>query len=196
MWTAACRSTPIGSRNDSLCGSSITVRARPASVTRFTRPRPVPAITGAFMSIDRAWFEGLGGFTESYVFGHYEDADLCLKSIVRGTAPWIHDIRLWHLEGQGSHRLPVHEGGSLVNRWLFTTTWSEQALDGLLGPDPTNQIVQQKLGAEAAARSSEPTPSSPLTPASIDLIATGKSRNRVSSKSGSPRRHAPPNGVA
>ncbi len=171
-------------------------KGSPASVTRFTRPRPVPAITGAFMSMDRAWFEGLGGFTESYVFGHYEDADLCLKSIVRGTAPWIHDIRLWHLEGQGSHRLPVHEGGSLVNRWLFTTTWSEQVLDGLLGPDPTNQIVQQKLGAEAATSSPEPTPSSPLTPTSIDLIATGKSRNRVSSKSGSPRRHAPANGVA
>jgi hypothetical protein len=103
---------------------------------------------------------------------------------------------LWHLEGQGSHRLPVHEGGSLVNRWLFTTTWGEQVLDGLLGPDPTNQIVQQKLGAEAATSSPEPTPSSPLTPTSIDLIATGKSRNRVSSKSGSPRRHAPANGVA
>jgi GT2 family glycosyltransferase len=117
-------------------------KGAPVWASRFTRPRPVPAVTGAFMSMDRAWFENLGGFTENYVFGHYEDADLCLKSIQRGIAPWIHDIRLWHLEGQGSHRLPVHEGGSLVNRWLFNRTWNEVVAGGLLGPNPTNQLMQ------------------------------------------------------
>jgi hypothetical protein len=126
-------------------------KGAPAWAARFTEPRPVPAVTGAFMSLDRAWYEALGGFNETYVFGHYEDADLCLKSIQRGTVPWIHDIRLWHLEGQGSHRLSVHEGGSLVNRWLFTRTWNELVADGLLGPEPTHPIMRNERTIPRAA---------------------------------------------
>ena len=111
-------------------------KGAPENLTRFTEPRPVPAVTGAFISSDRGWFEKLGGFTEDYVFGHYEDADFCLKSIVRGTFPRIHDLRLWHLEGKGSTRRPVHEGGSLVNRWLFSSQWSGLIESALLGPNP------------------------------------------------------------
>ena len=133
-------------------------KGAPAWATRFTAPRPVPAVTGAFMSVDRGWYEKLGGFTEDYVFGHYEDADLCLKSIRAGTVPWIHDIRLWHLEGQGSHRLPVHEGGSLVNRWLFTSKWSEVVSNGLLGPEPTNPILQEPRPVPSACVSTLPVP--------------------------------------
>ena len=101
-------------------------KGAPATDRVFTRARPVPAVTGAFISVDRAWFERLGGFTEDYVFGHYEDADLCLKSRAAGVEPWLQDIRLWHLEGKGSTRLPVHEGGSLVNRWLFSHRWADR----------------------------------------------------------------------
>jgi hypothetical protein len=173
-------------------------KGSPAWITRFTEPRPVPAITGAFMSMERVWFEQLGGFTESYVFGHYEDADLCLKSIQRGTVPWIHDIQLWHLEGQGSHRLPVHEGGSLANRWLFTTTWSEQVSDGLLGPDPSHPIMRRPSVETAAGVSSlAATPSRQAARAAGgEHAATGKSRSQVSAKSGSARRHVPANGAA
>ncbi len=112
-------------------------KGAPADATRFTRSRPVPAISGAFISIDRAWFERLGGFSEDYLFGHYEDADLSLKSIAAGTVPWLHDIRMWHLEGKGSTRLPPHEGGSAVNRWLFSRRWSAMVEAGLKGPSPT-----------------------------------------------------------
>ena len=117
-------------------------KGAPASARQFTQPRPIQAVTGAFISIDRSWYETLGGFTENYIFGHYEDADLSLKSIQKGVAPWIQDIRLWHLEGKGSLRLPVHEGGSLVNRWLFTQTWSEMIADGLYGPEPTSPMFR------------------------------------------------------
>jgi len=132
------------------------------------------------------------------VFGHYEDADLCLKSIQRGTVPWIHDIQLWHLEGQGSHRLPVHEGGSLANRWLFTTTWSEQVSDGLLGPDPSHPIMRRPL-AEAATDCSSlaSTPPWPAARASGGgRAATGKSRSQGSAKSASAHRPVPANGAA
>ncbi len=116
-------------------------KGAPGDATRFTRSRPVPAISGAFVSIDRAWFERLGGFSEDYLFGHYEDADLSLKSIAAGTVPWLHDIRMWHLEGKGSTRLPPHEGGSVVNRWLFSRRWSDLIEGGLKGPTPTYPTI-------------------------------------------------------
>ena len=107
----------------------------------FLRPRPVPAVTGAFISADRDWFEALGGFTEDYVFGHYEDADLCLKSLERDVPVWLQDIKMWHLEGKGSTRLPPHEGGSLVNRWLFSKTWLSTIDPQLIGQSPTHPLL-------------------------------------------------------
>jgi GT2 family glycosyltransferase len=116
-------------------------KGAPPDAPEHTRARPVPAVTGAFISAARPWFEKLGGFTEDFVFGHYEDADLCLKSLKAGTAPWLHDLRLWHLEGKGSTRLPVHEGGSLVNRWLFSSRWGDFVSADLLGPAPTHPLL-------------------------------------------------------
>ncbi len=115
------------------------------------RARPVPALTGAFMSSDRGWYERLGGFSEDYIFGHYEDADLCLKSLTAGHAAWLHDLRLWHLEGKGSIRRPHHEGGSLVNRWHFTRAWERTITHGLLGPNPTHPALQPGHVAEPVA---------------------------------------------
>ncbi len=114
-------------------------KGAPPEGTEFVRARPVPAVTGAFISSDRAWYERLGGFTEDFVFGHYEDADLCLKSLELGVPTWLHDIRLWHLEGKGSTRLPPHEGGSAVNRWLFSRRWGDFVSKDLLGPAPANR---------------------------------------------------------
>ncbi len=117
-------------------------KGAPGEGSEFARPRPVPAVTGAFISAERQWYETLGGFTEDYIFGHYEDADLCLKSMERGVAPWLQDLHLWHLEGKGSTRRPVHEGGSLVNRWLFSTRWGGMVREGLLGPHPTHDLLK------------------------------------------------------
>ena len=118
-------------------------KGAPPLAARFIKSRPVPAVTGAFMSLDRNWFENIGGFSEDYVLGHYEDADLCLKSLQNGIPPWIHDIKLWHLEGQGSHRLLVHEGASVVNRWLFNKRWAEKVIPNLLGQSPNLSMLEQ-----------------------------------------------------
>jgi GT2 family glycosyltransferase len=117
-------------------------KGAPPETPQFTRPRPVPAVTGAFVSMERRWFEELNGFSEDYVFGHYEDADLCLRSIEKGVAPWLHDVRMWHLEGKGSTRQLAHEGGSMVNRWLFSRTWLSAIEAGLNGPAPTHQLFR------------------------------------------------------
>jgi GT2 family glycosyltransferase len=103
-------------------------------------PRPVPAVTGAFMSCERQWFEAMGGLDEGYVWGHYEDADFCLKSLAKGVAPWLHDVRLWHLEGSGSIRQPALDGAATVNRWLFTSRWASTIIPDMLGPSPRHAL--------------------------------------------------------
>lgn len=123
-------------------------KGAPLWATQFSEPRPVPAVTGAFISVQRAWFEKLGGFTEDYVFGHYEDADLCLKSLQADAPAWVHDLRLWHLEGKGSRRMPQHEGGSLLNRWLFSRTWETTIVPDIAGRTPRHRLLQAQ-SAEA-----------------------------------------------
>jgi GT2 family glycosyltransferase len=117
-------------------------KGAPVWSDKYTKSRPVPAVTGAFISADREWFQSLGGFTEDYIFGHYEDADLCLKSLRQGVPVWLHDIRFWHLEGKGSTRRLPHEGGSLVNRWLFTRRWGSTIASGLAGAAPAHPLLQ------------------------------------------------------
>jgi GT2 family glycosyltransferase len=117
-------------------------KGAPAWSPLFVCPRPVPAVTGAFISADRDWFEKLGGFNEDFLFGHYEDADLGLKSLAHGKPVWIHDFPLWHMEGKGSTRRAAHEGGSLVNRWLFTRLWGDWIASELHGPEPSCRLLQ------------------------------------------------------
>lgn len=139
-------------------------KGAPPWATQYVAARPVPAVTGAFMSIERTWFETLGGFTEDYVFGHYEDADLCLKSLQLGTPAWVHDLRLWHLEGKGSRRQSQHEGGSLVNRWHFSRTWAPAIVPDLIGRTPHRDLSNVPGGAAKAAtlkRGAKPPPRTP-----------------------------------
>jgi GT2 family glycosyltransferase len=131
--------TPVPRR---ICRVEHYGKGAPTKSANFTRSRPVPAVTGAFISIDRSWFEYLGGFTEDFIFGHYEDADLCLKSIEQGSAPWLQDIRMWHMEGKGSKRQLPHEGGSMINRWLFSEKWMDLIESELKGPAPAHPLMQ------------------------------------------------------
>lgn len=111
-------------------------KGAPPHTNPYLASRPVPAVSGAFMSVEREWFESLGGFSPEYIYGHYEDADLCLKSFSAGKPAWLHYLPFVHLEGKGSIRRTAHEGGSLVNRWHFTKTWGETIGKNILGPAP------------------------------------------------------------
>jgi len=111
-------------------------KGAPPDTARFLEARPVPAVTGAFMSLDRGWFESLGGFSPEFVFGHYEDADLCLRSLQAGRPAWIQSLPFWHLESRGSTRHPAHEGGRLVNRWNMTRRWGQYVASELHGENP------------------------------------------------------------
>jgi len=107
--------------------------------------RVVPAVTGAFMSIERAHFESLGGFDEDYIFGHYEDGDLCLKSAAAGQPVWYcADVRLWHLEGKGSTKFSHHDGARRVNRWYLTKKWSSSVDVAGVAMSTTSEMVRRK----------------------------------------------------
>lgn len=87
--------------------------------------KPVPAVSGALMVFDRTDYDKLGGFDEHFIYGHYEDADLCLRFAAKG---WkvLYDAELafWHYEGRGSIKRPEHTGAAHYNRWLFSRHWS------------------------------------------------------------------------
>jgi GT2 family glycosyltransferase len=111
-------------------------KGAPPGAPEYVTARAVPAVTGAFMSIDREWFERLGGFSPEFIFGHYEDVDLCLRSLEAGTPAWLHDLPFWHLESVGSKSLSLHDGGRLVNRWNLTEKWSALVRAELNGKSP------------------------------------------------------------
>ena len=94
-----------------------------------TEPAPVAvdAVSGAFMLMTRATYERLGGFAETFVYGHYEDADLCLRN-GRDGGRTLYDPRLtfWHYEGMGSIKRPEHAGSGHYNRWLFSQLWGRE----------------------------------------------------------------------
>jgi hypothetical protein len=119
--------------------------------------------------VERAWFEKLGGFTEDYVFGHYEDADLCLKSLQAGEPAWVHDLRMWHLEGKGSHKMPQHVGGSLLNRWLFSRRWETTIVPEIVGRMPRHRLFQDQSDEPAAsgAAAARPKATPPTVPATL-----------------------------
>ncbi len=109
-------------------------KGAPPHTNPFLGSRPVPAVSGAFMAVEREWFESLGGFSPEYIYGHYEDADLCLKSFSAGKPAWLHHLPFVHFEGQGSAHHPIHASGRLVNRWHFTKVWGDIVKEKINGP--------------------------------------------------------------
>jgi GT2 family glycosyltransferase len=87
--------------------------------------RPVPAVTGACLMVDRALYHGVGGLQEIYVMGGFEDSDLCLRLVEGGKRNWyLADVELYHLEAQS---LPGHiRPANRYNAWLQTHLWNEQ----------------------------------------------------------------------
>jgi GT2 family glycosyltransferase len=98
-----------------------------------TPSRPVPAVTGACLMVDRALYVKLGGLSGDYVQGDFEDSELCLRLLDAGRQNWYFaDVALYHLEASSydPERRRVHDG---FNRWLHTHLWSER-LSALGGP--------------------------------------------------------------
>jgi len=121
----------------------------PQDTARTMEARPVPGIGGAFMSFQRNWFETLGGFSESYLHGDFQDADICLKSIAAGVPPWLHDLHFWHLDWKRDIDPAAYKGGSIVNRWLFSASWGDRIAENLSGRMPAHPAFRKPALAEA-----------------------------------------------
>jgi hypothetical protein len=111
---------------------------QPAPVASRPLPpgRPVVGVPAAFLSVDRAWFEALGGFTRHYSRAVFDDVDLCLRSLQRGMPAWIHPLPLWYFERRSPARPEPSKGGAILNNWLLNRQWDSMIVADLLGPDP------------------------------------------------------------
>ena len=84
-------------------------------------------MTGALLVLEKPLYARLKGFSTDYVFGHYEDADLCLRVKQAGGRVMLDPaLSYWHYEGMGSIKQPEHIGSGLYNRWLFARNWGKQ----------------------------------------------------------------------
>jgi GT2 family glycosyltransferase len=109
--------------------------------------RPVPAVTGACMLVDRKLYEDIGGFPTHYVQGDFEDSELCLRLSGAGRVNWyMPAAELYHLEGQsyvpGVRRVP-----SEYNRWLHTALLGERIEQAMKDFDPNATVsVDGQIG--------------------------------------------------
>jgi GT2 family glycosyltransferase len=88
--------------------------------------RPVPAVSGACLMIERELFEELGGLQRIYVRGDYEDSHLCLELLDRGRENWyLPDAVLYHLEAQ-SYTSVVRGPSNRFNAWVYALLWGER----------------------------------------------------------------------
>ncbi|MCX5577475.1 glycosyltransferase [Kaistia terrae] len=95
------------------------------------RARLVPAVTGACLVMLRETFSAIGGFSEDYVIGDYEDSDICLKIREAGqSVAYEPGVALYHLERRSMRRNGDYMRGiaSRYNSWLHTQRW-----DGVIG---------------------------------------------------------------
>jgi GT2 family glycosyltransferase len=105
----------------------------PANVSR-----PVPAVTGACLMVERTLFESLEGLATVYVQGGYEDSDFCLRVAETGRRNWyVADVELYHLEAQSFFIETRH--ANPCNAWIQTHLWDER-IEALMQaqPDPAD----------------------------------------------------------
>lgn len=126
-------------------------KGMPRDFAPATVARAVPGVTGACMMMRKDLFESVGGFTEDYVIGDYEDSDLCLK--VRSTGHeirYVPDVELYHLERQSITRNAGYTRGVAAhyNRWLHAGRWSALMSD----------LMSRDWTADDAAPAAPPVP--------------------------------------
>jgi len=114
----------------------VVTHPAPSAARHLAEARPVVGLPATFMSIDRAWFETLGGFSRHYSRAVHEDIDLCLRSLKRGVPAWIHPLPMWHFERRPSLRAEPSRGGAILNDWLLHRQWDATIVPDLLGPNP------------------------------------------------------------
>jgi O-antigen biosynthesis protein len=92
---------------------------------------PAPSVTGACLAIPRVLFQEVGGLTEDYIIGDFEDSDLCMKVRARGLEVcYTPNVEHYHLE-RLSMRLVAQDQPAwrhrltLFNMWRHGKLWRD-----------------------------------------------------------------------
>lgn len=90
--------------------------------------REVDAVTAACALIRADHYRELGGLSEDYIIGDFEDSDLCLKARRNGLRNYVAlDIELYHLERQSQNKTGDarwRANLTAYNCWLHNERWS------------------------------------------------------------------------
>ncbi len=107
-------------------------KGMPGDYAPAQQAREVPGVTGACLVTRRAIYERVGGFTEDYIIGDYEDSDLCLKIRRLGLQITYEPAAcLYHFERRSIRRSQDYMRGvaSQYNSWLHTQRWEDDITD-------------------------------------------------------------------
>ncbi|MGE5407623.1 MAG: glycosyltransferase family 2 protein [Syntrophothermus sp.] len=130
------RPDPRRSWQNAHCFKGMHRSFRPANVSR-----PVPAVTGACMMIDRDLYEEVGGLPAHYVQGDCEDSELCLRLAAAGRVNWYTAIaELYHLEGQ-SYASDIRRLRSEYNHWLQSALLGDRIEQAMAEFDPNATVA-------------------------------------------------------
>lgn len=93
----------------------------------------VPMATGALIIIKKELYKAVNGFDENFIFGDFEDSDLCARIIEKGFKIYVLPrIKLYHLERQSQkliHSSPnFRQFVTLYNSTLYTKRIIEKGL--------------------------------------------------------------------
>ncbi|MEK1923889.1 MAG: glycosyltransferase [Rhizobium giardinii] len=118
-------------------------KGMPGDYAPAQRARNVPGVTGACLVTRRDTYERVGGYTEDYVIGDYEDSDLCLKIRRLGLQiAYEPAVCLYHFERRSIRRSQDYMRGvaSQYNSWLHTQRWEDDITELMassqFGSDP------------------------------------------------------------
>jgi GT2 family glycosyltransferase len=80
--------------------------------------------------VEARLYRELGGLSEDYIIGDFEDSDLCLRAAAAGRRNYVAlDVELYHLERQSQARIgdaQWRNNLTLYNCWLHDQRWAAQ----------------------------------------------------------------------
>jgi GT2 family glycosyltransferase len=98
------------------------------SAVGLTGLRRAAAVTAACVLVDAELYRSLGGLSEDYIIGDFEDSDLSLRAEAAGRDNWVAlDVELYHLERQSQDRIGGPNWRSnltLYNCWQHHQQWA------------------------------------------------------------------------
>jgi len=105
------------------------------SAHALTGVRDVDAVTAACMLVDASLYRELGGLSEDYIIGDFEDSDFCLRVAASGRRISVAlDIEMYHLERQSQERIGEAQWRTnltLYNCWLHNRRWAASVHKGV-----------------------------------------------------------------